>query len=96
MDDATGGDEILNVFKHDTDYVEKETKYRAIENELLDEDSVGSSRKESDSSEEEEADKATPIVDATETNLIALSLPWTTKRPSTSCSSLSRRASCAT
>ena len=49
MDDATGSDEVLNVFKHDTDYVEKETKYRAIENELLDEDSVGSSRKESDS-----------------------------------------------
>ena len=76
LDDATGGDEILNVFKHDTDYVENENKYGAIKAELLEEDSGGSSGSgsgsDSDSSDEEEAAKATPIVDATETNLIAL------------------------
>merc|ERR1711892_1482941 len=76
LDEATGGDEILNVFKHDTDYVENENKYGAIKSELLEEDSGGSSGSGSgsgsDSSDEEEAAKATPIVDATETNLISL------------------------
>jgi len=77
LDDATGGEEILNVFKHDADYVENENKYGAIKAELLEEDSGGSSGSGSgsdsdSSSDEEEAAKATPIVDATETNLISL------------------------
>eukprot|EP00092_Neocalanus_flemingeri_P067385 GFUD01082237.1.p1 GENE.GFUD01082237.1~~GFUD01082237.1.p1 ORF type:complete len:1070 (+),score=390.09 GFUD01082237.1:55-3264(+) len=76
LDDATGGEEILNVFKHDADYVENEDKYGAIKSELLEEDSGASSGSgsgsDSDSDSDEEAAKATPIVDATETNLIAL------------------------
>merc|ERR1719186_1170900 len=76
LDDATGGEEILNVFKHDADYVENEDKYGAIKAELLEEDSGDSSGSgsgsDSDSDSDEEAAKATPIVDATETNLIAL------------------------
>jgi len=77
LDDATGGEEILNVFKHDADYVENENKYGAIKAELLEEDSGGSSGSGSgsdsdSSSDEEESSKAAPIVDATETNLISL------------------------
>merc|ERR1719186_402558 len=76
LDDATGGEEILNVFKHDAEYVENEDKYGAIKAELLEEDSGDSSGSgsgsDSDSDSDEEAAKATPIVDATETNLIAL------------------------
>jgi len=76
LDDATGGEEILNVFKHDVEYVVNEEKYGAIKSELLEEDSGDSSGSGSgsgsDSDSEEEAAKATPIIDATETNLIAL------------------------
>jgi len=78
LDDATNGEEILNVFKLDEAYVENEEKYKAIKKELLDEDSGDSdsgsgsgSDSDSDSEDEEEA-TAAPIIDNTETNLIAL------------------------
>lgn len=35
LDDATGGEEILNVFKFDPEYEENEKKYGAIKAELL-------------------------------------------------------------
>ena len=41
--DATGGEEILNVFKFDPEYTVNEEKYGAIKAELLEEDSGGSS-----------------------------------------------------
>jgi len=78
LDDATNGEEILNVFKLDDAYVENEDKYKGIKKELLDEDSGDSdsgsgSGSDSDSdSEDEETATAAPIIDNTETNLISL------------------------
>ena len=78
LDDATAGEEILNVFKHDASYEESEEKYQAIKKELLGEDSSdeNDSSGESDSSESEKDDKdedtSAPIIDQTETNMIAL------------------------
>merc|ERR550534_1117644 len=80
LDDATSGEEILNVFKLDADYVENENKYGAIKAELLEEDSGGSSGSDggsgsgssSDDSDDEQEKKKETIVDATETNLISL------------------------
>ncbi len=82
---AQDGEEILNVFKHDPDYEENENKYKAIRNELLEESdddsksgksSGDSSDSSDDESGEEEEDEekalAAPILDQTETNLIAL------------------------
>jgi len=77
LDDATSGEEILNVFKVDPDYEQNEDKYKGIKAELLgensdgDESGSGSDSDESDSEDEKEA-AAAPIVDNTETNLIAL------------------------
>ena len=39
LDDATSGEEVLNVFKHDPEYEVSEEKYQSIKKELLDEDS---------------------------------------------------------
>lgn len=86
LDDVGGagaGEELLNVFKHDPGWEEAEDKYAAIKRELLEEDSgsgsssAGSgSESGSDSSGEESVDEekelAAPILDQTETNLIAL------------------------
>merc|ERR1712227_253542 len=80
LDDATGGEEILNVFKFDGDYEDNEQKYGAIKSELLGDESGGSSGSEGsgsgsssdDSDEEDEEKKKETIVDATETNLISL------------------------
>ena len=81
-DDVTGGEEILNVFKFDPEYAANEEKYKSIKRELLDQSSSsgsGSSSSSSSGSDSEEGgdvdeDKelAAPILDATETNLIAL------------------------
>merc|ERR1739838_369996 len=65
LDDATGGEEILNVFKHDADYEENEQKYGAIKSELLGDDSGGSSGSDggsgsgssSDDSDDEQEEK---------------------------------------
>jgi len=77
LDDATTGEEILNVFKLDDAYVENEDKYKGIKKELLDEDSGDSdsasgSGSDSDSDTDEEEATAAPIIDNTETNLISL------------------------
>ena len=78
LDDATAGEEVLNVFKHDASYEENEEKYQAIKKELLGEDSSdeNDSSGDSDSSESEKDDKdedtSAPIIDQTETNMIAL------------------------
>jgi len=79
LDDATGGDEILNVFKFDGEYETNEEKYGAIKTELLGDDSGGSSGSDgsgsdssSDDDEDNEESKKEKIVDATETNLISL------------------------
>lgn len=74
-------EEILNVFKLDPDYEAAEEKYKSIKKELLDDSSSSSgsgsdSSSGSDSDEESEVDSdkelAAPILDQTETNLIAL------------------------
>jgi pre-mRNA-splicing factor CWC22 len=74
-------EEILNVFKHDPDYEANEEKYQAIKRELLEESSdggkdSGSSSSEEDSDDDKSVDEdkelAAPILDQTETNLIAL------------------------
>jgi len=78
LDDATSGEEILNVFKVDPEYEVNENKYKDIKKELLDEgsddsDSGSGSDSDSDSeSEDEEKEATNTIVDNTETNLIAL------------------------
>lgn len=83
LDDVTHGEEILNVFKLDPDYEAAEEKYKSIKKELLDDSSSssgsgsGSDSDSSDSSDEGsevDSDKelAAPILDQTETNLIAL------------------------
>ena len=54
LDDATGGEEILNVFKFDPEYEENEKKYGAIKAELLEEEEEGG--KDSDSVSEREPD----------------------------------------
>jgi hypothetical protein len=73
-------DEILNVFKNDPSFLENEEKYKAIKNELLGEES-GSGSEDANSnssgsseseSEDEEKELAAPIIDQTETNMIAL------------------------
>ena len=72
------------MFKHDPEYEATEAKYQGIKKELLDEDSSdddesGSSDDEDDSSddddekkEKEDNDTSAPIIDQTETNMIAL------------------------
>ena len=71
----------MNVFKHDLEYEENEEKYQAIKKELLGEDSSGESgddsSNESHASDSEKDDKddedtSAPIIDQTETNMIAL------------------------
>ena len=80
-DDVTGGEEILNVFKFDPEYAANEEKYKSIKRELLDQSSSSGSGSSSSSSsgsdseeggDDDEKELAAPILDATETNLIAL------------------------
>ena len=81
LDDASAGEEVLNVFKHDPDYESNEDKFQSIKKELLGEDESGdsgdSSSEGSDGSDSEKEDKddedtSAPIIDQTETNMIAL------------------------
>jgi pre-mRNA-splicing factor CWC22 len=83
-DEDLDGEEILNVFREDKEYLENEEKYKTLKREILgeteDEDSGSeasgsgdSSGDESDEDDEEESEeKKTEIVDNTETNLVAL------------------------
>ena len=78
------GEEVLNVFKFDANFEENEKKYEAIKSKLLgdddsdsdddgekgSDDSSSGSDDESDANEDE--DTSAPIIDQTETNMIAL------------------------
>ena len=75
------GEEILNVFKFDANYEENEKKYEGIKAKLLDEDdessnddekSSGSDDESGGDSNDEDEDTSAPILDQTETNMIAL------------------------
>ena len=80
------GEEILNVFKFDPDFEQNEAKYEGLKKSLLgsDDDSdggsddkdSGSSDDSSDGDEDDDSDKeediSAPILDQTETNIIAL------------------------
>uniref|UniRef100_A0A8C7CRV9 Pre-mRNA-splicing factor CWC22 homolog n=1 Tax=Oncorhynchus kisutch TaxID=8019 RepID=A0A8C7CRV9_ONCKI len=81
LEDDYNQEDILNVFKMDTDFLENEEKYKAIKKEILDEgssdsgeDANGSDDDEDDDNdgekEGEEAQKVT-IFDQTEVNLVA-------------------------
>ena len=73
-------EEVLNVFKHDADYEGNEEKYQSIKKEFLgggssDENEDGSSDESGSSDTEKEGneeDTSAPIIDQTETNMIAL------------------------
>jgi pre-mRNA-splicing factor CWC22 len=73
-------DDVLNVFKHDPEFEANEEKYDSVKKQLLGEESgsgssssEGSDEDESGSgSESENEDTSAPIIDHTETNLIAL------------------------
>ena len=70
LDDATGGEEILNVFKFDPEYEENEKKYGAIKAELLEEEEEGGKDSDSgsgdddDSSSSDEEEEAAPAAGA--------------------------------
>uniref|UniRef100_A0A0K8SYN4 MI domain-containing protein n=2 Tax=Lygus hesperus TaxID=30085 RepID=A0A0K8SYN4_LYGHE len=83
FDDAEDPQDILNVFKMDTDYITNEDKYKALRSEILDtdgesgdsdgDDSDDESGEGSDEEDEEgDEEKKVTIVDQTETNLVAL------------------------
>ncbi|KAF6205736.1 hypothetical protein GE061_019909 [Apolygus lucorum] len=82
FDDAEDPQDILNVFKMDTDYITNEDKYKALRSEILDTDaesgdsdgdeSDDESGEGSDEDEEGDEEKKVTIVDQTETNLVAL------------------------
>ncbi|XP_013385068.1 pre-mRNA-splicing factor CWC22 homolog [Lingula anatina] len=80
LDEAVNGEEMLNVFKNDPEYLENEEKYKTIKRGILDESSSdeegsGSGSSSSDDSDDEEdeedAEKQQQIIDQTETNMIA-------------------------
>ena len=71
LDDATGGEEILNVFKFDPEYEENEKKYGAIKAELLEEeeeegakDSDSGSDDDDESSSSDDEEEAAPAATA--------------------------------
>ena len=55
LDDATGGEEILNVFKFDPEYEENEKKYGAIKAELLEEEEEGGKDSDSGSGDDDDS-----------------------------------------
>ncbi|XP_076749922.1 pre-mRNA-splicing factor nucampholin [Xylocopa sonorina] len=81
LDEATDSQDILNVFKFDTEYVNNEDKYKQLSKEILGSDVSGTESEEDDdeegSSDEDSSTAAAEgkediIVDNTETNLTAL------------------------
>ncbi|XP_015592234.1 pre-mRNA-splicing factor CWC22 homolog [Cephus cinctus] len=81
LDEATDAQNILNVFKFDTEYVANEDKYKDLSKEILDTDSSGSDTADDDDGDESSDEdsgtalgdgKGDVIVDNTETNLTAL------------------------
>ncbi|XP_071942804.1 uncharacterized protein [Antedon mediterranea] len=76
LEDQYTTEDMLNIFKHDPEYLENEEKYKTIKKDILGEesdsesgDSGDGSSSESDSDTEE---KKMEIIDQTETNLVAL------------------------
>ena len=71
-------EEVLNVFKHDEEYEKNEELYQDLKKELLGEGSSGESEggssdaSDSDKENSENEDTSAPIIDRTETNMIAL------------------------
>ncbi|KAK9304688.1 hypothetical protein QLX08_004097 [Tetragonisca angustula] len=80
LDEATDSQDILNVFKFDTEYVDNEDKYKQLSKEILGSDVSSSESEEEDEEESSDEDSTTAvaegkedvIVDNTETNLTAL------------------------
>ncbi|XP_039280314.1 pre-mRNA-splicing factor CWC22 homolog isoform X2 [Nilaparvata lugens] len=85
LDEATDGEDILNVFKYDPEYETNEEKYKTLQREILGESDSGSDEDESgsdDDDDEDDDDSDAPaggeasnkqtIIDNTETNLVAL------------------------
>lgn len=76
LDDPIEGEDVLNVFKFDPEYVDNEEKYAEIVKDVLGSDSEDehSDSEGSDDEEEEEQpkDENGEIIDNTETNLVAL------------------------
>ncbi|KAK6961530.1 pre-mRNA-splicing factor CWC22 [Biomphalaria glabrata] len=84
LEDAVSGDEMLNIFHEDPNFLENEEKYKELKKEILDEgssdeesgDESGESGSTDSDDDEEEAEKAEAekqaIIDKTETNLVAL------------------------
>ena len=79
LDDATGGEEILNVFKFDPEYEENEKKYGAIKAELLEEEEEGGKDSDSgsgdddDSSSSDEEEEPAPTAGAGQLTQISAS-----------------------
>ncbi|CAH1391607.1 unnamed protein product [Nezara viridula] len=77
LDDAIDTQDILNVFKLDSEYQANEERYKELRSEILDTDSEdsgseGSSTEAEEDSDSEDEEKKVTIVDNTETNLISL------------------------
>eukprot|EP00106_Octopus_bimaculoides_P013778 XP_014781220.1 PREDICTED: pre-mRNA-splicing factor CWC22 homolog [Octopus bimaculoides] len=83
LDDAVGGDDILNVFKQDDNFLENEEKYNLLKEEILNSSSDESSDESGDGSQSDsgseaggggadDAEHTEQIIDKTETNLVAL------------------------
>lgn len=82
LDDEMNGQDILNVFKFDADYLASEEKYKQLSKEILGSDDSDSEGEDDENGEEESSDedsgaeqtegKEGIIIDNTETNLTAL------------------------
>ncbi|EDV26964.1 uncharacterized protein TRIADDRAFT_23262 [Trichoplax adhaerens] len=78
LDDAADGENILNIFKFDPDYLQNEERYQVLRKGILGDDDDGSSasgsdeESDDDDDDDEEEEKGTMILDQTETNLVAL------------------------
>ncbi|KAH0563993.1 hypothetical protein KQX54_008517 [Cotesia glomerata] len=78
LQDKHDSEDILNVFRFDSEYIRNEEKYKELQKEILGSDNSDASGEDEDSSEEddsgdeEDAEKKDVILDNTETNLKAL------------------------
>nr|XP_037283112.1 pre-mRNA-splicing factor CWC22 homolog isoform X2 [Rhipicephalus microplus] len=77
LDDTLDGEDMLNVFKFDPEFIENEERYAEIAKDILgsddeDEGSGGDDSNDEEEEEEEQAGENGEIIDNTETNLVAL------------------------
>lgn len=75
LENTIDGEDSLNVFKFDPDFIINEEKYKTLSKEILDEsssDSDGGSGSSSESAEDEEEEEKKEICDKTETNMVEL------------------------